>query len=215
MRARLAAVLLAGAVLAGTAAAAGPRHAYTAAGNAQARAAALALRDLPAGWKLEASGGGGGRFTCPGFEPNESDLTTVGHAERSFASPDGLSSVQSIVGIYRTPDEGRTSWSRIVRPGIVKCLAKLFEQGATSKTTTTKVMSSGKLSLPLDAPRKAAYRITADVLTQGQHIKAYFDVILQGGGAAQSVLLVGSVLTPPQSAFEWKLAGTASSRLPA
>jgi hypothetical protein len=212
--ARLAAVLLAGAVLAGTAAAKDPRRAYTAAGTAQAKAIALKLSDLPAGWKVDrASGGSGGNLTCPGFDPDESDLTSIGHVDASFASRDGLSNVLSVVGVFKTAAEGRASWSRVVRPGVLRCLTKLFEEGASDKSTTTKVVSSGKLSLPLDAPRKAAYRIAADVSTQGQHVKAYLDVILQGAGRADTVLLVTSVLVPPQTAFEWKLAGTVSSRL--
>ena len=56
--------------------------------------------------------------------------------------------------------------------------------------------------------------IVADVATSGQHIKVYLDLIMQGDGAADTVMLVTSVLDPPSAVFESKLASAVAGRLP-
>jgi hypothetical protein len=202
------------ALVAGAAAAKEPRRAYTPAGTAQAKAIAIKLSDLPSGWKPDSTGGGkGGGVTCPGFDPDQSDLTSIGHAETAFARRDGLSSVLSVVGVFKTAGQAQTSWNRVVAPGILTCLARLFEQGASSSSAKTTVVASGPFALRLSAPRRAAYRIVAVVATQGQRVRAYVDLILQGGGRADTVVLVTSVLNPPAAAFERQLAAVVAERL--
>ena len=58
----------------------------------------------------------------------------------------------------------------------------------------------------MPGPRHAAYRIAADVATGGRHVDVYLDLIMQGGGAANAVMLVTSVLDPPPAALESRLA---------
>ena len=48
----------------------------------------------------------------------------------------------------------------------------------------------------------------------GQHVKVFLDLIMQGRGPADAVMLVTSVLDPPSAAFETKLAAAVSGRLP-
>ena len=193
-----------------------PHRAYTPAGNAAAKAVLLRLPDLPAGWKVDSSGGGGGAgaVTCKSFDPNRSDLTSVGHADVSFASKDGLGNVASLVAVFQSATQAQASWNRIVRPGMLACLSSLFEQGGTSKQTTTTVLSTRKLPLAVPGYRKAAFRIAADVATNGRHVKAYLDLIMQGGGPADTVMIVTSVFDPPSAALESKLAAAIASRLP-
>ena len=210
----LAASILVAGVVALPASASQPYRAYTAAGNAAAKAVALRLSDLPPGWKVDSSGSGGGAVTCKSFDPDQSDLTTVGRADVSFARKDGLGNVASLVGLFKNATEAQSSWNRIVRPGMLTCLSSLFEQGATNKTTKATVLSAGKLALPVAGKRKAAFRIAADVATNGQHVKVYLDLILQGDGPADTVLLITSVLDPPARSFESKLATAIASRLP-
>jgi hypothetical protein len=205
-------VVAATTVLAGSAAS--PRRAYTSAGNAAAKAIVLKPSDLPNGWKLEKSGGGGGQVTCKGFDPDQSDLTTVGHADVSFARSDGLGNVASLVGIFKSTSQAQASWNRIVRPGMLVCLSSLFENGATDKKTTTTVVSKGRLALSVPGRRAAAFRIVADVATNGQHVKVYLDLIMQGSGRADTVMLVSSVLARPSAVFESKLAAAIAGRLP-
>ncbi len=210
----LAATVLVGSVIALPALAISPHRAYTPAGNATAKAVVLRLSDLPAGWKVDSSGGGGGSVTCKSFDPDQSDLTSVGHADVSFASQDGLGNVASLVGIFKSTGQAQSSWNRVVRPGMLGCLSSLFEEGASSKKTKTTVISTGRLALSVPGHRAAAFRIVADVATNGQHVKVYLDLIMQGGGPADAVMLITSVLDPPSAVFESKLAAAVAGRLP-
>jgi len=220
MALRIRAVLLAGAlavagsVAVGAATAEPPKRAYTPAGKALATSIALKRTDLPAGWKADASGGGqGGEVACPGFDPDQSDLTSIGRASTFFTSGDGLATASSIVGVFRTAAEAQGSWTRVVRPAAVACLAKQFERGATSKATKTTVVSTGRLGRQLTAPRAAAYRIVADVVTSGQRVKAYVDLFFQGDGSADTLMMVTSVVSPPSAAFETRLTSAVARRL--
>src|SRR5262245_17986626 len=95
------------AALAIPAGAAPPKRQASAAGNALAKAVVLRPSDLGAGWKSTGSGGssGGADLTCAGFNPNQSDLTTIGNADRSFESSDQINTVRSRVAVFRSAAE--------------------------------------------------------------------------------------------------------------
>jgi hypothetical protein len=207
--------VLTGALLVSAAAAKQPRRAYTPAGTALAKSIVLRLSDLPPAWKADPSGsGGGGSVTCKSFDPDQSDLTTVGHAERSYESRDGLATASSIIGVFQSAAQARTSWNRVVRPAMLDCISQLFSEGASNKTTKTRVLSARRYELSVPAPRSAAYRLVADVATQGTHIRAYLDLIFAAGGSANTVMLVTSLVSPPTAAFERRLAAAIAARLP-
>jgi len=196
------------------AAAAPPKDAFTPAGKALAKSVTLRLSDLPAGWKTSASGNSTGDVTCATFKPDQSDLTRIGHAESNFASADSLGAVGSTVGVFSSAAQAQTAWSRLVRPQLVGCLASLFKQGISANSGTATIRSTGRLTVPMAAPRKAAYRIVSDVVTGGQSVRAWVDVLLQGRGSADTVILVTSVSSPPSAAVERKLAAAIAGRLP-
>ena len=209
------AAVLAAALIAAAATAGQPQRKYTAAGNAAAKAITLKRSDLPAGWKKTKGGGGGSSsVTCPSFDPDQSDLTTVGHADTAFEDAQGLGNVASIVGIFSTPAQGRTSWTRIVKPPLLGCMASFLE-GSAANGTTIKVVSKGPLRLAVPGKRHAAYRIVANVTSGNQRAKVYLDLILQGAGPANSVMIVTSVLAAPSAAVEAKIARAVARRLPA
>jgi hypothetical protein len=211
--AAVALALLAAAAVAVSATAKPPKKAYTPAGTAAAKAIVLKLSDFPPGWKASKGGGSGASVTCPTFDPDQSDLTTIGHGEAGFETTDGLGNVASIVGVFKTAAQAQTSWNRLVRPQLVNCMAGFLESIA-SGGTTVKVVSKGKLAISLPGKRKAAYRIVANVTAGGQAAKVYLVVLLQGAGAADTVLIVTSVITPPAAPFESGLARAIAGRLP-
>jgi hypothetical protein len=151
--------------------------------------------------------------TCKSFDPDESDLTTIGHADAGFESADGLSNIASVTGIFKTAGQAQTSWNRVVRPAMLGCLEEILESSGTKDAPIT-VISKGRYSLAVAGKRHAAYRVVADVTADGQHLKAYLDVILQGSGQADTVILITSVLSPPSAALERKLASVVAGRLP-
>jgi len=216
MLSRVALLVVAGllvAALAVPAFAASPKRKYTPAGNAVAKSVLLKLSDLPTGWKASNGGGGNAHTTCPSFDPDQSDLTSIGKADSGFESKDGLSSISSIAGVFKNTGQAQTSWNRVVRPGMLTCLASILESSGT-KAAPIKVTSKGKLGLTVPGHRAAAYRLVADVTSKGQHLNVYLDLIMQGGGQADTVLLVTSVLTAPSPVFESKLASAVAGRLP-
>jgi hypothetical protein len=207
-------VVLAALLAASGAAASPPKSAFTPAGSALAKSATLKLSDLPAGWKAAASSSGGGDFTCPTFDPDQSDLTRLGHADTHFASANGLGSASSTVGVFASAAQAQSSWNRIVRPALAGCLASLFKQGISASAGTATIVSTGPLAVRLKAPRAAAYRIVADVVTNGQKVRAWVDVLLQGRGPADTAILVTSVVSPPSASLERRLGAAIAGRLP-
>jgi len=205
--------LIAAAVLTASATAGTPNRKYTAAGNATAKGVAIKLSDLPGGWKASKGGGGGAGVTCPAFDPDQSDLTTIGHADSGFETVDGLGNVASTVGIFKTASQAQSSWTRLVKPPLLGCMEYLLE-GSAGKGATITVTSKGKLPLAVPGKRHAAYRIVATYKAGSDSAKVYLDLILQGSGQADSVIIVTSVLTPPAAAIESKLAKAVAGRLP-
>jgi hypothetical protein len=206
-------VAVVAAALAAAATASPPKQQLTAAGNARAKAVVLKLSDLPAGWKSSGSGGGSRVVTCKSFNPKQSDLTQIGRADLSFVSADGLVNLSSIAAVFRSSGQAQASWNRFVKPGLLTCLASFLESTA-GKGTTVKIASKRPLSLSVPGRRHRAYRLIADVTASGDRAKVYLDLILQGAGPVDTVLLVTSVLTPPSAALERKLAAAIAARLP-
>jgi hypothetical protein len=138
---------------------------------------------------------------------------TIGNAESGFETTDGLGNVAAIVGVFKSTSQAQTSWNLLVKPQVVACMAGIVESLAT-KGTTVKVVSKGKLPLSVAGKRHAAYRLVANVTSGGQQAKLYIDFILQGGGPANTALIVTSVLAPPAAAFETGLTRAIAGRLP-
>ena len=153
---------LAAALVASSATAAPPKRQYTAAGNATAKGIASSSPTSRRAGRRRRAAAAAPSVTCPSFDPDQSDLTTVGHADAGFESADGLGNIASIVGIFKSASQAQTSWNRLVKPPLLGCMAQFLESSAT-KGTTIKVTSKGPLGLSVPGKRKAAYRIAANV----------------------------------------------------
>ena len=177
----------------------------------RARSVVLRTADL-AGWKsAPSSPNGGGDLHCKGFDPDESDLTETGKAD----SPDfsrNLSFISSSASVFLTAAQGQVSWNRVVKPGLLTCLKSLFEQGASSGGTTTKVLGEGVLSFPKLAPRTAAFRISFSTKNASLTLKGDVDVVLIGRGKIDVVMLFVA-FGAPDPALERRLAGIVASRM--
>jgi hypothetical protein len=209
-----AAALLAAVIAACAAAASPPKDAFTPEGKALAKSVSLRLSDLPPGWKTVPLSTTTGDVTCAAFDPDQSDLTRIGRAESNFGSADSLGAAGSTVGVFSSAAQAQAAWNRLVRPQLVGCLASLFRQGISANSATATIRSSGRLSVPMSAPRNAAYRIVSDVVTGGQSVSAWVDVLLEGRGSADTMILVTSVASPPAAALEQQLATAIARRLP-
>ncbi len=130
----------------------------------QKRAAALVLKraDFAAGWKRVRTPDEGEDLRCPGFAPDESDLTLTGESETEFEHADGLY-VGSFSNVYVSDADARASWTRSVKPAVARCVAHFFRQGASAGGAKVAILTQGRMAFPRVAPRTAAFRVTARV----------------------------------------------------
>jgi hypothetical protein len=207
-------VALACALVAATAALAAngdPQRKHTKADMAKARAALLRATDFGSGWQATPSTSSpGNNLRCTGFEREESDLVETGRA----VSPDfekGFRYVSSFAAVYKTAAQAQTSWNRLVRPGLLDCLASLFKSGSGSGVTLT-VVAKRAIPFPKLAPRTAAFRISFSASGQGSALKGAIDLILLGKDRIDAALLDLAFGQPPL-ADERRLAGLIAKRL--
>lgn len=172
----------------------------------------LKLADLGPGFKASRSSGDNSNLRCKGYSPDESDLTEIGSADSpDLTRPDGTF-ISSSVSIYKSAAEGATSWTRVVRPGILRCLTKVVES-ASDASTKLRVTGSRRLTLTKLAPRQAGYRLSVLVATGGKQIPATFDFVLLGKGDANAAVIIGTVAKAIPAADERALAGILARRL--
>ena len=99
--------------------------------------------------------------TCPGFNPDESDLTLTGEAGTDFEHTQGLLFVGSASEIFATKEDAVKSWTRSDKPATARCMGYFFKQGQTTKTTKVTIVSAGRMAFPKLAPRTTAFKVVA------------------------------------------------------
>ena len=137
-----------------------PKKKITAADQAKARSIVLKRTDFAAGWK-KVPPSPDSDATCPGFNPDESDLTLTGEAESDFERLQGLLVVGTASEIYATKEDAVKSWTRSDKPATARCLGYFFKQGQTTKTTKVTIVSAGRMAFPKLAPRTTAFKVVA------------------------------------------------------
>ena len=133
-----------------------PKKRITAADQAKARSVLLRRTDFVAGWNLVPPKPDSD-FTCPGFEPDASDLTLSGEAEANFEYGRGVPSVSSFSDVYASKTDAVAAWTRLFKPALVRCLAHVMHQGAKEAGATITIVKQGRMSFPRLSPRTAAY----------------------------------------------------------
>jgi hypothetical protein len=131
----------------------------------QKKAAAIALKrtDLAAGWKRVRTPESGDDLTCPGFNPDESDLTLTGESESEFDSTDGTRYLASFSSVYVSAKDALASWTRNVKPALARCLGHYFREGIAEEGGTAAITRQGRIAFPRFAPRTAAFRVVSRV----------------------------------------------------
>ena len=139
-----------------------PKKRLTAADQAKARSIVLKRTDFAAGWKkVPPEPESGADDTCPGYNPNYSDLTLTGEAESNFEHTQGLPLISSFAEIYVTKADAEKSWARGAKPAVARCLAHFLRQGAEEDGGKLTVVSQGRIAFPKVAPRTIAFRVVA------------------------------------------------------
>ena len=131
----------------------------------QKKAASIVLKrgDFAAGWKRIRTPDDGEDLRCPGFAPDESDLTLTGESESEFEYTGGMPYVGSFSNVYVSTKDALASWSRSVKPAVARCVAHFFRQGIAAEGGKVAIVKQGRIAFPRVAPRTAAFRVLARV----------------------------------------------------
>lgn len=139
-----------------------PQKKIVAADQAKARSMVLKRSDFVAGWKKDPASPDSDA-TCPGFNPDQSDLTLTGEAEANFAHAQGVPSVTSFSNVFASTKDALASWTRNVKPALARCVGYFISEGFKEEGAKVKIVSAGRLVFPKLAPRAAAFKVVARV----------------------------------------------------
>jgi hypothetical protein len=208
----LAAAVLLGLVVSGTALAArgDPQRQITTADQARAKAMLLVRPDLPPAFKAKRAGSGsttgpgGSDVYCKALD--ESDLTLTGEASsKEFDAQ--IAFVSSTAQVYETIADASSSWRRGTSAAGWRCLRQVFTQ--EFKGPGTRMKSVKRLAFPKVAQRTFAFRIVA----AAQGVDVYMDFVVLQHSRAHVGLAVGAALTAFPKAEAVRLARLLAGRL--
>jgi hypothetical protein len=133
--------------------------------QASAVAALLRRSDFGAGWqggevKATALGSPG----CPGFDPEESDLTVTGHADARFTFAPGDVVLDQDVEVLASAAAVRKDFARTISPKLPSCLAYQIKRAPDVVSAVVE-----KTPFPPTGSVSAAFRAT--VVVRSLHLK--------------------------------------------
>jgi hypothetical protein len=201
-------------VAAGVALASDPskeKIAYTAVGQAKAKAEVLRQPDLGQGWV-------GGRrkpdvssaLPCS-YTPKQDDLVLIGAAESDWRKP-GLE-IDSEAQVLRTADMVRRDWRRtILAPEVIPCLRHGFQKSLGSNGT---LVSFGRTSFPRVASLTQAFRAVIKVKEGSSSVPVEIDVLGLGAGRDEITLTLTGLVAVRKALHtaEVRLARKLASRM--
>lgn len=182
--------------------------------QAWAARATLRARDVPSGFTAGRPGSAknNGPLTCPGFQPDLSDLTITGEAlSPAFQNRAGTTILAS-AEVYKSVHDEREAWRRTARREALRCVARLLENISASGLRVT---VTGRLVrvAPTVGERAISFRITATITAQGIAVPAWIDLLGVARGRADATLMMSTVRSAPSAVLERKLLGKLDLRL--
>jgi hypothetical protein len=209
--------LLAAAVVAGGAAAASgdpEKRDIRPADQAWATHATLTARDVPSSFTANRapSSKNNGPLTCPGFQPDLSDLTITGEALSPLFQNQAGTTIFASAEVYRSSHDEREAWRRTARREALRCVARMLESISASglRVTVTRRLVR---AAPSVGERAISFRIVATVKTQGISIPVWIDLLGVARGRADATLVISTVRAAPSAALERTLLGKLDLRL--
>jgi hypothetical protein len=221
MTGRIGLVLLALAVLAGSASAAGtkegdPQKRHNAADQAWAEAIRVQRSDLGSGdWRVEETSDDDSRAPKACKDPDLSDLVETGSAENPDFSRNG-SFVGSGSIVFQNERQMTTAWNRMARMPFTDCLIWGFKQGAAGSGVRVRIVSSGPVRIAKLAPRFKTGRVNVVISGPAATLKGRFSYYFAARGRASVILMVASFgrpATPISESLERRLAQRVTARL--
>lgn len=211
----LCASIAAALVAAGVAWASSPskeKIAYTAAGQAKAKAEVLRQTDLGQGWQ------GGSRkpdvssaLPCS-YKPKQDDLVLIGAAETDWRKP-GLE-IDSEAQVLRTAGMVQRDWRRtILASQVVPCLRHGFQKSLGSTGT---LVSFGRTAFPHVATLTQGFRAVIKVKEGSSTVPIEINVLALGAGRNEITLTLTGLAAARQALHtgELRLARRLAGRMP-
>jgi hypothetical protein len=162
----------------------------------QRKAASIVLKrsDFAAGWKKEPSTPETDEDnSCPGYNPDQSDLVLTGEVEADFEAGEGIPAVSSVANVYKTKRDAVAAWTRSAKPALASCLAQVLKREVEKTGGKVTIAKSGAIAFPKLAPRTVAYRVgfTVTITEAGKTTAIPFTlhVIVLGNGRGDCGLI--------------------------
>ena len=101
---------------------------------------------------------------CPGYNPDESDLTVTGESESELRvhGRSARTSPRPRMCTSLTKD-ALASWTRSAKPALARCLGHIFREGIVEDGGKATIVKRAACSFPRFGPRTAAFRVSARV----------------------------------------------------
>jgi len=171
-----------------------PKERITAADQAKARSIVVTRADFVGRWKRLPAAPESDE-ACPGFDPDNSDLTLTGAAEADFAHPNGFPKVLSSADVYVSSTNASAAWTRNVKPAAAaRCVAFAFREDVESDGGKVTIVSHGPMAFPKVAPKTAAFHVVARLTLQkpgeqATRVPFTIRVVVMGRGRGIAVLM--------------------------
>jgi hypothetical protein len=170
-----------------------PKKQFNAGDQAKARSIVLKRSDFVAGWK-KSPPSPDSDVTCPGYNPDNSDLTLTGESEAEFEYTQGFPVVASYAGVLKTMADASRSWTRNVKPALARCLAHVMRVTIEEDGGKLAILSQGRIAFPKLAPRTAAFRVATRLTVQTPNdgpvtVPVTLHVVALGHGRGEVALL--------------------------
>jgi hypothetical protein len=165
--------------------------------QALARRATVRVGDLSAGWRRISAGADESEVpTCPGYAPDFSRFVITGKSRSAFQSGVGASIISS-VEVYRSRSDAVGDFQLGTQPAVARCLRHLLDrQFDAVQTVLGKVVSSRRVPAPKLGERAAAYRLVAELTSNGVSLKVYVDVLVFQRGRSIAALFFTGAFEP-------------------
>lgn len=181
-----------------------PQHAFTKAGQAQARAASLRVADFAPGWTVSPSAGAtaGAEPRCSTYHPDQSDLIEIGKYDSpDFTRTSDHSFVSVSTGVFRTAAMAKRGYARVAARQLPACFGQLFVKGIT-KPSSARVVSVGPIAFPKAGDRSNAYRLVASVKTPTVTLPVTADIVLFNRGRTDVAMIFLGIARPLPASLE-------------
>ena len=170
-----------------------PQDRHTPGDTAKAHSIALERGDLPGGaWEAERDGADVALLRCAGFAPDLSDLVETGEAESPNFTRPPATFVSSTASLFATEAQANAAFDRVVKPGLMRCLARILEDQSEAQVTI-RVVSAGPVAHPSGGDELRACRLRARASAKDDSVPIVVDLVLFRAGRATVAFVAGGV----------------------